>query len=129
MAGFIFVNNSSAISAQKSIQEAKNKLKHGRSLVVFPEGSRSTDGRLGRFKRGAYQIAIEQQLPVTPITLNGPYKVMPIGSWNIMPHRIEMIIHPPVMPVKNDGDDKEALQNLVDATKQTIYSALWEEFK
>ena len=129
MAGFIFVDNSSARSAQKSILEAQKRLKHGRSLIIFPEGARSPDGHLGRFKRGAYQIAVEQQLPIVPITLNGPYKVMPIGSWNIMSHHIEMIIHPPVLPHKKEDDSKELLQKLVDSTKQTIFSSLWNEFK
>ena len=128
MAGFVFVNNSSARAAQRSVQEAKERLKHGRSLVIFPEGARSPDGRMGQFKRGAYQIAVEQQLPIIPITLNGPYKVMHIGSWDIMPHRIEMIIHPPVTPHKKEDDNKEALKELVDSTKQTIHSALWKEF-
>ena len=129
MAGFIFVDNSSARAAQKSVQEARKRLKYGRSLVIFPEGARSQDGHLGRFKRGAYQIAVEQQLPIVPITVNGPYKVMPIGSWDIMPHRIEMIIHPAVIPHKKEEDNKELLQYLADSTKQTIYLALWDEFK
>ena len=129
MAGFIFVDNSTARTAQKSVLEAKNKLKYGRSLIVFPEGARSPDGRLGRFKRGAYQIAVEQQLPIIPITLNGPYKIMPIGSWDIKPHRIEMTIHPPVIPHKKENDDKEALQMLVNTTQHTIYSTLWKEFQ
>lgn len=129
MAGFIFVDSSTAKRAQKSVVEAKYRLKGGRSLVIFPEGARTPDGHLGRFKKGAYQIATEQQLPVIPITLNGPYKVMPIGSWNIRPHRLEMIIHPPVMPQERSAEDKEYLLKLADTTKQTIYSDLWDEFK
>ena len=129
MAGFIFVDNSTARAAQKSVQEAKHRLRHGRSLVIFPEGARTPDGHLGRFKRGAYQIAIEQQLPIIPITLNGPFKVLPIGSCCIRPHRMEMIIHPPVIPHQKNHDDKDALQKLVNTTQQTIHSALWDEFK
>ncbi|HCC51849.1 MAG TPA: 1-acyl-sn-glycerol-3-phosphate acyltransferase [Porphyromonadaceae bacterium] len=129
MAGFIFVDNSSARSAQKSVTEAEHKLKHGRSLIIFPEGARTSDGHLGRFKRGAYQIAVDQQLPIIPITLNGPYKVMRIDSWDIRPHRMEMVIHPPVTPHQKEEDDKEMLQKLADSTRQTIYSALWKEFR
>ena len=129
MAGFIFVDSSTAKRAQRSIQEAECKLKHGRSLIIFPEGARTPDGRLGRFKKGAYQIAVEQQLPIIPITVNGPYNVMPIGSWNILPHRMEMIIHPPVTPLEKKADEKEYLLELADVTKQTIFSDLWDEFK
>jgi 1-acyl-sn-glycerol-3-phosphate acyltransferase len=129
MAGFIFVDNSSARSAQKSVAEAEQKLKHGRSLIIFPEGARTPDGHLRQFKRGACQIAVAQQLPIIPITLNGPYHVMPIGSWDIRPHRMEMTIHPPLIPHQKREDDKEMLQKLVDSTRQTIHAALWEEFR
>jgi 1-acyl-sn-glycerol-3-phosphate acyltransferase len=129
MAGFTFVDNSSARSAQKSVQDAERNLKRGHSLIVFPEGSRSPNGHMRRFKRGAYQIAVDQQLSIIPITLNGPYKVMPAGSWDVRPYRMEMIIHPPVTPHKKEVDDKEKLQKLVDATQKTIFSALWDEFK
>jgi len=129
MAGFVFVDNSTARAAQRSVSEAGSSLNHGRSLIVFPEGGRSPDGRLKRFKRGAYQIAVEQQLPIVPITLNGPYKILPIGSCDVRPHRMEMIIHPPVMPHGKENDSKEMLQELVDSTQATINSALWDEFK
>ena len=129
MAGFIFVDSSTARTAQKSVQEAKKRLAHGRSLVIFPEGARTPDGHLGRFKRGAYQIAVEQQLPIIPVTLNGPFKVLPIGSFNVRPHRMEMIIHSPVIPHQKNDEDKELLQNLVNSTQKTIHSALWDEFR
>jgi len=128
-AGFIFVDTSSARAAQKSVYEAVSKLKNGWSLVVFPEGSRSHDGHIGSFKRGAYQIAIEHQLPIIPVTLNGPFHVMRSGSWNVRPHRMEMIIHPPVMPNSTEHTGKEALQELADTTKNIIKSSLWEEFR
>jgi 1-acyl-sn-glycerol-3-phosphate acyltransferase len=129
MAGFIFVDYSSARNAQKSVEEAESKLMRGYSLIIFPEGGRTTDGHIRQFKRGAYQIAVDLQLPLIPITLNGPYKVMPSGSLDIRPHRIEMTIHPPVIPHKIEDNNKENLQSLVDKTQQTIYHALWDEFK
>jgi 1-acyl-sn-glycerol-3-phosphate acyltransferase len=129
MAGFIFVDASSPRSAQKSVMEAESTLKTGESLIIFPEGGRTPDGHIQLFKRGAYQIAVDLQLPLIPITLNGPYKVLPIGSSNIRPHRLEMTIHPPVFPHKKEDNNKANLQALVYATQQTISSALWEEFK
>ena len=128
-AGFILVDNSSARNAQKSIQEAESRLKEGQSLIIFPEGGRTTDGHLRNFKRGAYLIAVDLQLPLVPITLNGPYKVMRVGSWNIRPHRLEMTIHPIVAPFKKEDYNKENLHNLVNTTQLTIFNTLWEEFK
>jgi len=128
-AGFILVDNSSARSAQKSVSEAENNLQKGHSLIIFPEGGRTTDGRMRPFKRGAYQIAVDLQLPLVPITLNGPYKVMPVGSWDIRPHRFEMEIHTPVIPHKKEDGNKGNMLALVNVTQQTIYNALWDEFK
>ena len=129
MAGFIFVDYSSARNAQKSVIEAEHKLIDGYSLIIFPEGGRTTDGKMRRFKKGAYQIAVDLQLPLVPITVNGPYKVMPTGSFDIRPHRIEMTIYPPLIPHKKEENTKENLQKLVDETQQIIYSGLWNEFK
>jgi len=129
MAGFVFVDTTSARNAQKSVLDAEKNLWEGQSLIIFPEGGRTPDGHIRPFKRGAFQIAVDLQLPLLPITLNGPFKVMPIGSWDIRPHHVEMTIHPPVMPLKKEDYNKENLQKLVNATQQTITQALWEEFK
>ncbi|MDR2146752.1 MAG: 1-acyl-sn-glycerol-3-phosphate acyltransferase [Tannerella sp.] len=128
-AGFIFVDNSSAKAAQKSVLEAKEKIKNsgGSSLIVFPEGGRTKDGHLQAFKRGAYLIAMEMQLPIVPITLNGTYKVMKMNSFNIMPHRLEMFIHEALAPPPDMG--KEHLQALADTTRETIFASLWKEFQ
>jgi 1-acyl-sn-glycerol-3-phosphate acyltransferase len=128
-AGFIFVDNSSAKAAQKSIVEAEKIIRRGgSSLVVFPEGGRTPDGHLQRFKRGAYKIASEVHLPIVPITLNGPFKVMQMNSFNIFPHRMEMIIHEAIEPEVNNVE-KEQLQQLTDNTRNTIFSSLWKEFQ
>lgn len=128
-AGFIFVDNSSARSAHRSISEAERRLKNGASLAVFPEGSRTYDGKLDRFRKGAFQIATDLNLPIVPITLNGPYYVLPIGSAFVRPHHMEMIIHPPIMIDKTLVSKNGNLQELSDQTKAIISSALWDEFK
>jgi len=128
-AGFIFVDNASARTAHRSIAEAERRLKNGASLVVFPEGSRTYDGKMGRFRKGAFQIAKDLHLPIVPITLNGPYNVLPIGSIFIKPHRMEMIIHPPIVIDQILRTEDANLQPLADQTKTVIASALWDEFK
>ena len=130
-AGFIFVDNSSPRAARRSIAEAERRLKDGFSLAVFPEGSRSKTGRMGRFKKGAFQVALDRGLPVVPITLNGPYHVLPIGRWLAWPHRLEMVIHPPIdCGTLAEGEDEFArMQQVADRTRETIASALWPEFR
>jgi len=128
-AGFVFVDNSTAMAAKRSIAEAKRKLTHGASLIVFPEGSRTQNGKMGRFRKGAFQVAIDQHLPIVPITLNGPYKVMPAGTINLHPHLMEMVIHPPIAVDKLTITGMKDLQLLADEVKKVIASALWEEFR
>jgi 1-acyl-sn-glycerol-3-phosphate acyltransferase len=128
-AGFVFVDNSTPQAAKRSIAEAERRLKDGASLVAFPEGSRSKNGKMGRFRKGAFQVAVEQHLPVVPVSLNGPFKVMPRGTLNIFPHRMEMVIHPPVCVNDYTLTGMKDLQHLADEVKAVIASALWDEFK
>ncbi|MDR2473722.1 MAG: 1-acyl-sn-glycerol-3-phosphate acyltransferase [Tannerella sp.] len=128
--GFVFVDKSSVRTAFQSIKEAETKLLSGnKSLIVFPEGSRTRDGKMNKFKRGAFQIAVDSKIAVLPVTLNGPYYIMKGNSWDIFPHRIEMIIHHPVMPPENIIDDKEKMQYLANETHSAIYQSLEKKFQ
>lgn len=124
-AGFIFVDNSTPKSAAKSVLEAERAIKKGGSLVIFPEGSRTPTGKMERFKKGAFQIAIDLQLPILPVTLNGPYDILPIHSRKLRPHRMEMIIHPPLSTDRMHKD----LQSLADEARTLIASGLWEKYR
>ena len=127
-AGFIFVDNSSPKAAARSVLEAERCLKNGASIVVFPEGSRTSTGKMIHFKKGAYQMAVDQHLPIIPITLNGPFDVLPIGSLNVHPHRMEMVIHPEVPTADMDTSHK-GMQQFADKTREIIASALWEKYR
>ena len=134
VAGFIFVDNSSAQAAAKTVRLAEEKLKNGASsIAIFPEGSRTRSGKIGVFKKGAYQMALDLKLPIVPITINGSYDVMPIDSYLINPHKMEMIIHDPIYL---DGSAPENLREvavkvreLVNRSQEAIESALWEKYK
>ena len=127
-AGFIFVDNSSRKAATRSVTEAELCLRNGASVFVFPEGSRTYDGKMIRFKKGAFQMATDLHLPIVPITLNGPFNVLPIGSLNIHCHPMEIVIHTPIL-TEDIEDSKKELQHLADATQQIIASALWDKYK
>jgi 1-acyl-sn-glycerol-3-phosphate acyltransferase len=95
-AGHILIDRSSPVKAQKSIIKAKEKLSKGACIVVFPEGTRTKDGSVGRFKKGAFSIAADLQLPVVPITIKGAYEVLPYNKMYVKPGIIEMKIHKPI---------------------------------
>ncbi len=123
--GQIFVDNSSPVAVRKTMEEAEKRLQGGMSLVVFPEGARTMTGKMNRFKRGAYQLAMEFNLPVVPITIDGAFDVLPrfkkIPKWG----HIKVTIHKPIVaPV--EGHD---LSKLMDETFNVIHSALPDRHK
>ena len=120
VSGHIMVDRSSTAGVKRTIQTAEKRLAGGMSVVVFPEGSRTPDGKLHAFKKGAYFLATEFNLPVVPITIDGSYKVMPI--WAKIPHwgKIALTIHKPIFPGK-DGHDLPAL---MEQSRQQIASSL-----
>ena len=80
VAGHIFVDRSNPRAAVQSVDLIKKELVDGISTVIFPEGTRTKTGEMGRFKQGAFKIAMDMGLPVVPITLNGFFKAMPSGK-------------------------------------------------
>ncbi len=132
-AGFIFVDNTSPKAALKTIDEAKKRLVNGASVVIFPEGSRTRTGKMGTFKKGAYQMALDLKLPVVPITINGSFDVMPIHSYFLHPHKMELIIHDPIdTSAYVSGDVRQLTTNIRELTTQSresIESALWEKYR
>ena len=80
VSGHIYVDNSTPSATRLTMETAEKRLAGGLSVVVFPEGSRSRDGRIHAFRRGAFQLAMEFNLPVIPVTIDGAYRVMPRGT-------------------------------------------------
>lgn len=120
-AGHIFINRESAIKSNKSMLQAEQKLKHGASIVMFPEGHRTRDGKLQQFKRGAFFMACDLHLPIVPITIKGAYRVFPAGSWFICPGTITVTIHKPIDTTELTHDN---LHDYSDKVWNTINSAL-----
>ncbi len=118
--GQIYVDNSSPSAVRQTIAEAEKRLRRGMSLVVFPEGARTWDGKMRKFKRGAYQLAVEFNLPIVPLTIDGSFDVMP--RFKKLPHwgHIILIIHEPI-PAPADGHD---IARLIDETFAVIHSSL-----
>ncbi len=69
---------------------------NGLSLIIFPEGTRSADGRVGRFKAGSFMLAIEAGLPIVPLSIVGTRRVMRKGRLTVEPGHVTLAIHPPI---------------------------------
>lgn len=96
----ITVDRSDRMDALTSLKKAKERMKSGISLVIFPEGTRGSDGNLLPFKRGGLLLAVRTRTPIVPVTISGSWTILPKGDWRIRRGQIEVTVGPPV-PVKN----------------------------
>lgn len=109
----ILVDNRSVSRVKKCYQEAREILKGGTSLTVFPEGARTWDGKMRPFKKGAFMLADELQLPVVPMTINGSFTVKPrfkdmfFCYWS----PLKLTIHAPIEPQGHGSDNINQLMS------------------
>ena len=108
-AGHIFVDRRNAKAAMESLKEVEKQLVNGVSTVIFPEGTRSLNGEVGRFKRGAFQIAWDLGLPVIPLSLDGCFEVKHKGKPFVNRHPVHMHIGEPI-DLKQFADANEAIE-------------------
>ncbi len=119
-AGHILVDHKSPAGLLRTKADAEKLMAQNTSLVVFPEGRRTADGHMGQFKNGAFRLAVEFNLPVVPITINGSYERMPRSTFNVTPGTIFITIHEPINPPAQGHD----IHNLMINSQQAIESAL-----
>ncbi len=115
--GHIYIDRSNTEAAIRSIQEAKSRIEPGTSVIFFPEGTRSRDGRLRPFKKGGFKMAMDLGIPILPVTIIGTRDILPPDSLNIFPGRVRMIVHPPIDVSAYQPADLKALVN---ATRDII---------
>lgn len=101
-AGHIFIDRSNNLSAKRSLTRAAKQLTDGNSIVVFPEGTRTRNGKMGRFKRGAFMVAEEVNLPLVPVTISGSYERLKKGAFLVSSGLITMTIHSPIASTQSD---------------------------
>ncbi|NLX17848.1 MAG: 1-acyl-sn-glycerol-3-phosphate acyltransferase [Desulfobulbus sp.] len=108
-AGYIPIDRSHGRQALRSLEQAAARIAGGSSVLIFPEGTRSTDGRLQEFKTGAVLLAIKARVPVVPLGFNGSYEVLPKGR--LLPRCGEIIIRigRPVATTHYQTSDKQIL--------------------
>ena len=108
-AGHIFIDRRSTKAAMESLKEVEKQLVNGVCTVIFPEGTRSLNGEVGRFKRGAFQIAWDLGLPIIPLSLDGCYEVLPKGKPFVYRAPVHMHIGEPI-DLKQFSDPNEAIE-------------------
>ncbi len=119
--GHIFIDRSNTEKALASINAARKKIINGTSVVFFPEGTRSMDGKMIPFKKGAFKFAIQMGLPILPVSVCGTKEILPAGTLDALPGKAKLIIHP---PVSIKGFSNETAADLLVKVRGIIQSGL-----
>ncbi len=96
--GYIPLDRGHGRQAIKSMDNAAAIIRAGKSVVMFPEGTRSRDLNLLPFKRGGFMLVLKAGVPVVPVTINGSGRINPAGRTRIYPGSITITLHPPLTP-------------------------------
>jgi 1-acyl-sn-glycerol-3-phosphate acyltransferase len=114
----IMIDRSNPRDAMASIERAVKTIREGQSVILFPEGTRTSDGKLQPFKRGAFTLAAKSGVPVVPMTINNTYGIMPKGSFIVKRADISVVLERPIL---TDGlDSKTDELELMDRVHKAI---------
>ncbi len=121
----IYVGDSiSAIG--KAVAQARETLKGGMSMTIFPEGTRTYDGKMGEFKRGSFMLANEIGLPIVPITINGSFDIFSRKAKSVSFGKLTMTIHKPLTEEDRKGKASKVIMKEV---FDTINAGLEEKYR
>jgi len=118
--GFIAIDRRDTRQARAQLAGAVEAIQGGRTVLVFPEGTRSVDGRLQRFKKGGFHLALDAGVPILPVTVNRSHGIFPKGTWSAIPGRLEITVHAPIPTADLTRDD---LPDLILRTREVIEAA------
>lgn len=120
-AGYIEIDRQNHERALQNLAEAARKIREGKSVMSFPEGTRSTDGTIKGFKKGMFHLALQAGVPIVPITIIGAAEIMPKRSLKINPGKITMIID---RPIDVTAFSEDARPELIERVRSVIMKNL-----
>lgn len=116
LAGFVFINRKNRAAAYRSMEKAGERLQRGRSVVVFPEGTRGDGVELRQFKRGGFLLSQAAQFPVVPVGIYGTFGVLPRDHFCVYPGRVAVCVGAPIPPPAKD----QPLEEFTAQVKQEV---------
>jgi 1-acyl-sn-glycerol-3-phosphate acyltransferase len=121
--GHIVMDRSSARKARSALTKAVGRLKkNSLSLVLFPEGTRSTDGTLGEFKQGSFALALDAGVPIVPLIIEGAHERLPKNSFAVRPGKVKLTIGDQIDPSGMEKGElaakvRKAIQDVMERPK------------
>ena len=104
---YIGIDRGRGSDAVRSLEKAVEKIRRGASVLMYAEGTRTLDGKLQPFKRGAFNLALKAGIPVVPLTVNGSFSILPKHSVSVRPGRVELVLDAPIPVPEGGGKDAE----------------------
>jgi 1-acyl-sn-glycerol-3-phosphate acyltransferase len=115
--GAISLNRSDRQESVRSLKDGVSKLAGGWSVIIYPEGTRTSDGNLQPFKKGAFMMAVQTGIPILPVTCNGAFKVLPKKTIVFHPGHVTLTVGD---PIPSDGLTDKDLPELMEKTRAAI---------
>jgi putative phosphoserine phosphatase/1-acylglycerol-3-phosphate O-acyltransferase len=103
------------------MEPAVEALKQGRSIAIAPEGTRSRTPRLGRFKKGAFHLALQAGVPIVPIVFKNTLDVLPRGAIVLRPANVEAVVLP---PIDTSGWTRDTIDAEIEAVRKQFLEVL-----
>jgi len=123
-AGYIPVDRSRGRQALKSLTEAAQKIAAGTSVIIFPEGTRTKDGRMKDFKAGAMVLAIKSGVDIVPVAIKGTYEILPKGKLLTNPGNVAICVGKPIATKNCTSKDKHSLANVLQEEVTELLSTM-----
>jgi len=120
-AGYIPIDRSHGRKAIKSLDEAAQKIAAGTSVIIFPEGTRSKDGKLHDFKAGAMILAIKSAVPIVPVAILGTYEILPKGKLLMTPGKVQIRVG---RPIETKNCSSKAKHDLARVSQEAVAELL-----
>jgi 1-acyl-sn-glycerol-3-phosphate acyltransferase len=116
MTGMVFVDRSKRSKAVASLEKAGARIRAGATIIAYPEGTRSPDGRILPFKKGPFVLALAAGVPIVPVAIEGTHRVSPKDApWKLRPADVRMKVGTPISTVGRTSEDRDALLHEVRA--------------
>lgn len=117
--GYIPIDRKNFVRAMRSISDAARIIREGKSVMTFPEGTRSMDGQIHPFKKGVFHLALKAGVPIVPVTIIGSGEIMPKKSLRVHPGKVVLVID---RPIDVTGYTEETLDELLNRVYDVVAS-------
>jgi len=125
VAGMIFIDRGNSEKAAVSLIRAAEQIANGKNVVIFPEGTRTRDGRIGKFKKGGFGLAIRAGVPIVPLITIGGWNILPKGAKRARRGKMSVVFGRAVHP--SDYPSREALMYEVETQIRNMADLYWAQ--